>query len=183
LWQPEDWPFPEYGDPASISCESTCAHALRRLLAGVPGDLSSIAVSLGGVSGELHACLIERFPRVVCLDAVVGALEPHPSRFDVAVAIDCLGGGDTAGLLDATRRSLVEGGIVLATLPAVPQSDTPFDMCLGRDRAVLGEARFHEVELQYLLYRVGFQGVRIRRVFDEWTDDRLLFMAVRRANN
>jgi hypothetical protein len=153
------------------------------LLAGVPGDLSSVAVSIGGVSGELHDCLIDRFSRVVTLDPRADSLELHPARFDVAVAIDCLAAGDPLRLLDATRRSLVEGGIVLATLPAMPESDAPFEMCLGDDRALTGEIRFHEVELQYLLHRVGFQGARMRRISDEWSDERLLFMAVRRANN
>jgi hypothetical protein len=105
-------------------------------------------------------------------------------RLDVTVAIDALA-SPGAICVDASlgriHATLAEGGLFVATFPALAPSETPFPMQLG-SRAHDGERAFHEVELQYRLQRAGFQGIRLRRV-GAGERSRILCMAVRRAWN
>lgn len=105
-------------------------------------------------------------------------------RYDAAVAIDSwceAGRADLDLVLRSTWCGLTEGGIVLVSVPARRDRRRPFTMALG---AADGDepGRYHELELQYLMSRAGYQGVRIREL-GEGVDRALVAMAVRRALN
>ena len=114
-------------------------------------------------------------------------LTPFRNRFHVAVALDSIVGPGTADvdrILGQVRRSLVEGGILLATFPAAPRTGKPVLMKLRNDRPTTEPLTFQELELQYRLRQAGFQGIRIRRFPDRSGEPAcLLALAVRRACN
>jgi hypothetical protein len=103
-------------------------------------------------------------------------------RVDVALALEA-SFPDVDGTLSLVHGALVEGGVLVATFPALARTGPPFSMRLG-DAVPGGEPRFHEVELQYRLQRAGYQGVRLRRLQDRSRrGPSLLCMAVRRSWN
>ena len=114
-------------------------------------------------------------------------LDPLRGRIDVLLADGTLARDDPARLDEALGHALgcrTEGGLLAATVPAVPRADAAREVRL-RVGATASDPALHEVELQYRMRRAGFRGVRILRL--EATagadPDRLLCLAVRRANN
>ena len=145
----------------------------------------SFGISHCGVGAQLPF-LAAHFGRVVTFRRRdLRDLTPFRGSFDVALAIDSILGSlpqDVDRILRQIHNSLVEGGVLLSTFPAVHPIGPPFRMRLGAEAA--GIERFHEIELQYRMQRVGFQGIRVRRF--EARDDRpatLFCIAARRANN
>lgn len=114
-------------------------------------------------------------------------LTPFRARFDVALALESLLGprtGDVDRMLVQVFLSLTEGGLLVASFPAVElrQRDCPLAL-VHSEPAAWGEG-FHEVGLQYRLRRAGFRGLRLQRFKGEEDEpDAILCVAARRANN
>ncbi len=116
---------------------------------------------------------------------------PFARPFHVVLAVDSLARPTPPELdkaLGSVQRSLVEGGLLLATFPAAPRETVACAMRLhgapSRGRGLM----LHEVELQYRLRRAGLRGVRTRRLPSgdgvlARGQQTLLCTAVRRANN
>jgi hypothetical protein len=105
----------------------------------------------------------------------------------VALAMDVpnlLDGACLDRFVEQLHGVLVEGGIVLMSVPAAKRIGGPVEFYLGRRKKRITRECYHEVEFQYRLRRAGFQGVRIQRfdVTDEYPGT-LLCMAVRRTLN
>ena len=92
------------------------------------------------------------------------------------LAVDTIEPSRLRELLPVIHASLVEGGVLVATLTARPTDGKPCEM-IGPPSA----DGVHEVELQYRLRRAGFQGLRLRRFRGD--QPTVLCMAVRRALN
>lgn len=110
-------------------------------------------------------------------------LAPFRSCFHVAVAARSIHGSSTSDvdrILAQVWASLVEGGVLMATLPAATGGDRPVSLAVAHPHRPRGP--FHEMELQFRLLRAGFQGVRIRRI-EEPDGPVLMALAVRRGLN
>jgi len=203
----DDWelwsPWTQAERERSRSIEDWVAELFRRL----PGLQARRLADLGSsLTVSLPATAV-RFAEVVAVDqpealrtrtpASRGGLGlPHGAislsqlanggrRFHAAVALDVWRSA-TRAEIDAVLRSvwcgLAEGGIVLITAPARGETRCPFDMFLGAAGSDEDPGRYHEIELQYLLRRAGFQGVRIREL-RAVAGRTLVAMAVRRGLN
>jgi len=208
-WGPEDWDALLLDGRTGVHRAPELIEAVEEILLRIPGRAGKTVADLGCGLGSHLPFLASCFERVIAVDyaprslcrardAMAGAgvefrrrdlrdLKPLLGRLDVAVAIDSILGprsSDVDRILDQVHRCLVEGGIFLSTFPAVSRRAGPYELRLGESEDVLQPHRFHEIELQYRLRRVGFRGVRFRRF--NGTPEReesLLCMAVRRANN
>jgi SAM-dependent methyltransferase len=182
---------------------------LQSALVKIPNRARKTVADLGCGSGRLLPFLASRFDTVVAVDYAPATLAsardacvdsnvvfrrrdlrdltPFRNTFHVAVALDSVVGPRTADvdrMLRQICRSLVEGGVLLATFPAAPRVGRPVPMKLRTDEAADGPLEFQEVEIQYRLRQAGFQGVRIRRFEgEEGRPASLLCLAVRRAMN
>jgi len=200
LWTPEEAPRPA-GVPEPV-------RLIQRTLLRIPGRRRKTAGDIGCGLGTMLPFLSAHFARVVAVEPRTTTLaeareasdglsiEFRQRRLDdlnslrgrlhVAVAVDSIG-GHAQGIdivLAQIHDCLVEGGVVLATLPGVRRGGPPYAMSLV-DTGERATGELHEVELQYRLRQAGFQGLRIRRFAgdDDEAHDTLLFMAARRANN
>jgi SAM-dependent methyltransferase len=208
-WGPEDWDSRLLRDETDFHRSSALHEAIEEILFRVPGRETKTVADLGcGLSQQLPF-LATHFKRVVAVDhapaclarARDGAedidveirrrdlrdLEPPRGRVHVVVALDSIPGrcpDEVDRIFLEVHRSLVEGGLFLSTFPAVPRSAGPYEMRLGETDDATTPHGFHEIELQYRLRRVGFQGVRMRRFLaDESGSETLFCRTVRRANN
>lgn len=162
-WGPEDWELwtantcdaPSTNHPEYVT-------AARSILDQIPGRDSMMVFAPGD---PLPPCC--RFDVVLALDSILG---PRLADFD--------------HLLVQLYGSLREGGLLVASFPAVPRGEVaPRPFRLEGSREPSGEMlRHHEAELQYRLTRAGFQGIRLRR-FVASESDTLLAVATRRALN
>jgi hypothetical protein len=178
-WDGEDWrPF---GSPGAARESHRPPHvdALQDLLLRLPGHATWLAAHVERASPGFGPFLDEHFHRVVRFGAPPRGLTHFQSSFDLVVAVDALAGASSAALR-RIHAALTEGGLLVGTTLATAPGEDPRELRLARGLP----ARVHEVELQYYLARVGFQGLRIRRIAaDLCFAERILFMAVRRALN
>ncbi len=204
LWGPEQWdawtaeapPPDDAGDGGDI---------LRSTLLQVPRRAHKTVADLGCGEASLTRFLASHFANVTAVDYApetlfrnrsecagpnvtfrrrdLKDLTPFRNSFHVAVAVQSITGPSTADVdqvLSQIWSSLVEGGLLMATLPAGVPGRRPVTLAVADPARPRGP--FHEVELQFRLRRAGFQGVRIRRV--EGPDRPvLLALAVRRGFN
>jgi SAM-dependent methyltransferase len=208
-WGPEDWDALLLRDEERVHHSPLLLEAVEEVLLRIPDRRQKTVADLGcGMGGELPF-LSANFGRVIAVDYAPASLaaarrlrvdepiefrrrdlrdlKPFRRSLDVAIAVDSILGprdSDIDRIFEQVHRSLVEGGVFLATFPAVSRDTGPYPMRLGESEDVRAPHHFHEIELQYRLRRAGFQGVRVRR-FDPDGDrpESLLCMAVRRANN
>jgi hypothetical protein len=186
-WASEDWTGlldPEGAiEPRGVSEDvpgGAAERALRTILLKIP-DRRTMKLA---VAGECDPS------RIGFLETSYGSLtafppevdRPDQARADVVLVVrpsDADGRPDD--LFSRAHRHLREGGLCLALLPAAARIGGPIRLRL--DGTGPGwHTGIHEVELQYRLAKVGFQGVRIRRMRD-LEGSMLLAMAVRRASN
>jgi trans-aconitate methyltransferase len=204
LWGPDQWdawtadppPPDEAGDGSAL---------LRETLLQIPRRKNKTVADLGCGEASLTRFLASRFGAVTAIDYApetlfrnrsecagpnvtfhrrdLRDLTPFRNRFHVAVAAQSITGPSTSDvdrILSQVWNSLVEGGVLIATLPAGTGSDRPVTLVVADPDRPRGP--FHEVELQYRIRRAGFQGVRIRRI-DIPAGPMLLVLAVRRGLN
>jgi hypothetical protein len=141
-----------------------------------------VVADLGRGLGARRPLLSARFGEVCELDHLDGCEQ----RFDAVVAFDSIRGPrltDFDRTLVSIRRSLVEGGLLLATFPAAPKETIARAMLLDGGDGTPLPAVFHEIELQYRLQRAGLRGAAIRRAADRDDRQMLVCRAVRRADN
>ncbi|MCP3978564.1 MAG: class I SAM-dependent methyltransferase [bacterium] len=207
-WTPDDWhdwlDVPNRNAVESPSINRTLFNILDR----IPARSDKTVADLG--CGWLDALpdLVEQFESVVVLGdcarrlgearlradgttaRVAGErlddLRAWTSSFDVVLAVDTIPvcrSTTLTRILQQIHGTLVEGGIFLATFDASSRDGSPYTI-LGSKRQSAEPGPLHEVELQYRLRCSGFQGLRLRRLDGKGTGaERLLCMAVRRANN
>jgi len=191
---------PERPGADGVLTPHTQQEILRDVLGRLPGREAKTLAHLG-MSPLVHdRALVDAFGRtIVIVDAAptdprgtatpadAFDLAPLRGRVDVLVADGTLARADLAELdrvLDQALRCLNDGGLLAATFPAAPRVGVARELRL-RSGATDKDAALHELELQYRLRRAGFHGVRMVRVeaADESEPERLLCLAVRRANN
>ncbi len=210
LWGPDDWDAWTL-DGARATPESTGRiETVRDVLRRLPRRSRRVAADLGCGRGTLLSFLSMHFERVIAIDYAPASLAlarracdepnvgfrrrdlrdltPFRNAFDVAVAIDSIVGPeieDVDRILEQICRSLVEGGLLVATFPATAPGGEAIPLVRDGAAGPGGILRVHEIELQYRLRRAGFQGVRIRRMRggDDPLAPTLLALAVRRALN
>lgn len=185
------------------------AVALLEILEGLPGRKGMTVADLGCGRGTLLPFLAARFRNVVAVDYAPASLAvarracrqrrvifrrrdlrdltPFRKTFHVAVAVESILGPrpeDVDRMLHEIHGSLVDGGLLLATVPARAAVGGAVPMALGAHARFDGEQHFTETDLQYRLRKAGFAGVRFRRFAGSAArPDMLLAMAVRRGNN
>jgi len=174
-WQPEDWTEWTAGRGVEHACPGAHLAVVRGILRRLPDRDGLLAVAL--THGHLEPLALGAyFGRVVTVD--VDGDDALPADADVVLALDALPAVGLAARLARVHGALAEGGVLIATLPARVGATRPFK--LGGEPA----RGLHEVELQWLLRRTGYQGLRLRRIPAEPPEPtRLLCMAVRRALN
>jgi len=181
---PEDqdaWVLREAGASGLPSAFETIHHLLLRLPDRHRGALGVF----GAVPDGALVLLAARYERVVgrtcCRPAELRRLAV---RLDAAIAHDLFRGATRAavdGTLAALHDSLVEGGLLFATFPALASRGRPYALW---PRAELPEGGpYHEIEVQYRVRRAGFRGLRLWRVAEPGSAPRLLALAARRACN
>lgn len=206
-WGVDDWelwsPWTSAGTSADRDTDEWTAELLRRL----PGTQGMRLADVGSsLSAALPATAV-RFGEVIAVDhpatlstrtpaARVELGLPHGActltemanggrRFHTAVVLDAWETATrvaTDHVLRAVWCGLTEGGVLLVTVPARRPQREAFEMLLSPG-ADTDPGAFHEVELQYLLRRAGFQGVRMRSLVDASGARMIAAMAVRRALN
>ena len=185
-WGPEDWTDWLDDDRSETYCTPAHLRALREVLRKIPdAHTRDMALVRGALEDPLGG-LADRFARIVTVNPAPGG-QGFPRRFGIAVAFDSITGErglDVVKSVECVHGMLAEGGIFVGTFPARLREERPFTMQLsGRDSPRVTEP-FHETELQYLLHRAGFHGLRIRRFpGDVNRPEALLCMGVRRACN
>ena len=209
LWGPENWDAWRMRVGSDTSPHPLPDRSLRNLLKRIPGRMEMTLADLGCGTGRWLPFLAGHFANVVAIDYAPASLAlarratrdldvvfrrrdlrdltPFRNSFDITLAVDSIVGprpADLDRILEQVWLSLREGGLLLATFPAAPRSGEPVALPLGADREMPAPHRLTEMELQYRLARVGFQGVRIERFpFDRSGAGVLLSQATRRANN
>ena len=209
-WGPEDWDtLTQEEQPRGTGTPSE-EQALLLNLKKIPGRQRMTVADLGCGRGELLPFLKSHFRHVVAIDHAAASLArareachgkavtfrrrdlrdltPFRGAFHVALAVDSILGprlSDVDRILDQIHRSLVEGGILLATFQAAPRGGKPRALPLRDERTeVRTPLILSEAEVQYHIRRAGFRGVSVRRLAKErGFRDRLLAIATRRANN
>jgi SAM-dependent methyltransferase len=208
-WGPEEWDIFTVERAGREAEPRPAEESLLDLLRRVPGRRLMTVADLGCGSGRLLPFLGRHFGRVIAVDYAPRSLAfarrvsagqdvtfrrrdlrdlaPFRNSLDVAVAVRSIVGPrpeDVDRILGEIRRSLVEGGLLAAIVPASRRGIAKVPLRLAGDSAGPEILGFHEVELQYRLRRAGFRGVRIRR-FEDAGDGRgsLLCTAARRADN
>ena len=208
-WGPEDWDAWTLGRPGRDEEPLPAEESLLELLRGVPGRRGMTVADLGCGSGRLLPFLSKQFGKVVAVDYAPASLAlarrvcvgkdvtfrrrdlrdlaPFRNAFDVVVAVGSIVGPrpeDVDRILYEVRRSLVEGGLLAAIVPAAPKGEGMIPLRLTSDKDAPDLLGFHEFELQYRLRRAGFRGVKVRRFEDRGGDpEALLCTAARRADN
>jgi len=210
-WGPEDWDaLTQSEQPGGTRPISLEQQALLRSLRRIPRRQRMTVADLGCGRGDLLPFLASHFRNVVAIDYApvslawaregcdgkavtfrrrdLRDLTPFRGAFHVAVAVNSILGprlSDVDRILDQIHRSLVEGGILLATFQVSPRGGTPRALPLCDERSeVLTPLIMSEAEVQYHVRRAGFRGVSVRRLAEErGFRDRLLCIATRRANN
>jgi hypothetical protein len=175
-WNPEDWESLKLPSEPGPTRPLRPLDTVRQILSKLPAREGKLVADFGGGLGS--------HPRVVAIEES----EACPGQgFDVAVSLEAILGPTVAQIDEALERvwsALAEGGVFLATFPAVSCIGGPFEMPLRAGADSVRTRGFHEVELQYRLQRAGFQGIRIRRFSaGRGQSGTILCMAVRRANN
>ena len=209
LWGPENWDEWRLRTGTDFSPHPLPDRSLRETLKRIPGSSEMTLADLGCGTGRWLPFLAEHFEQVVAIDYAPASLAlarrasknldvvfrrrdlrdltPFRNSFDIALAVDSIVGprpADVDRILAQVWLSLCEGGLFLATFPAAPRQGEPVSLPLGEDREMPAPHRLTEMELQYRLCRVGFQGLRIQRFpFDRSGAGVLLCQATRRANN
>lgn len=176
--RPEDDEAWLYGAAASPGSLGSPTRLLQEILERIPEPGRKTLLDMGGMLPPIVAA---RFGRVVAAD------EPGPERVDVVTAVDSIRGPQRADVDRAfagIHGRLVEGGLLVATLPALSRRTGPYVLRILPPPESGSRLAFHEFELQYRLGRAGFQAARIWRV-RRYGDpaERLLCRAVRRAWN
>ena len=209
-WGPEAW---DAWTQQTLGVEDVAppaeALALLDILEQLPDKKKMTAADLGCGTGTLLPFLAARFREVVAVDYAPASLAiarrtcpkgrvifrrrdlrdltPFRQSFHVAVAVESILGPrprDVDRMLHEIHGSLVDGGVLLATVPARGRRGAPVMMPLGNLARFEGEVRFTETDLQYRLRKAGFAGVRLRRFAASATrPEMFLAMGVRRANN
>lgn len=179
-WAAEDWNglLTDGVSERELGCDS----ALRSVLDRIP-DRRQMSLGLVGYVDAARMGFLESHYGTVSLLPPVDRPNGSARRYDLVLAArprPSEGGLD--GLLERIHRRLVEGGILILTLPAATTMGGMIELQLDGGRPTCAHA-IHEVELQYRLHRAQFQGERIRRVADEIQGSTLLAMATRRASN
>jgi len=198
--------------PATLDASELQAHPpnawLHAFLLRIPGRKRMTVADLGGDDGERLGFLADHFGEVVALATTSGQsaraltsperarvrvhrvdptdLGRFASRFDIALAIDVIKPRTQTcdRILPQIYRSLVEGGILMATFPAAPRIGGPVRLRLSSDDPPRERHDIHEVELQYRLRRAGYQGLRMQRLTEPGSGRVILAcVAARRAHN
>ncbi len=208
-WGPEDWePWVEpVGDEAAGA--PAAGETALELVLRLPDRLSKTVAEVGCGVGQRLPFLAAHFGRVIALESHAERLccaRRHArglgveflrsdfielsslhGQLDVALAVESAferEGVDVDAVLAELYRCLVEGGVLLATFRATPRAGRPYPLRLSCDAAPGHPGPIHEIELQYRLRRLGFQGLRIRRLpCTPGPGESLLCTAVRRAHN
>lgn len=207
-WGPEDWDAFTLGVAAEDDAPPPPEHAaVAELLRRLPGRSRKTVADLGCGRGEWLPFLKRHFREVVAVDyapatlaaarrreAAAGVifrrrdlrdLTPFRGTLHVALLLDSLPGPrveDVDRVLAEVHAALVEGGIAVLTVPAAPRRGKARPMRLA---GVDGPETltFTETDLQYRLRRAGYLGMSLRRFEGGGRGDRLLAVAMRRANN
>jgi hypothetical protein len=207
-WQPEDWDCWPREVPAAPDGPPVVTQTVQEILRRIPDCEYKTLVDLGGGLQAQLPGLTSAFQQVIVvvpnsarLSRVrehceglsvefirrdLQRLEPLRERCDIALALGTIGGRRLCELdnaLQQIRLSLVEGGMLLGSIAAVPRRGHAYRIRLRSESDELYSPELHEVELHYRLTRARFQGLRIRRVCELDGTEQLLFMAARRAIN
>jgi len=165
-WNTEDW-SPWLTEQRAGGHPQPIDHALREIFRKIPARNQRNVLEMTRRDLSDVAPLPDGLSLVIFLDA----------ELDLASAC----GRQT---LERVYNSLSEGGLLVATFPAVVTDGARIEMPLCDAGRRSPSCALHEVDLQYRLFRTGFQGIRIRRFSaDAQQPDMLLCMAIRRANN
>lgn len=207
-WTPEDWEGLLESEPQATH-RTAANQALEEILQRIPGRAHLTVADLGCADGERLPLLGAHFGRVLavtrtatgvaavrragrehnveCTVCDLAGLSALTGSIDVALALNVeavLHDVPLDRFIQQVHDVLVEGGILLMSVPAAKRMGGPVELRLGKVSQPDVRRSFHEVELQYRVHRAGFLGLRIRRFAA--SDDRLgtlLCMAVRRASN
>jgi len=209
-WQPEDWDCWPRQVPATPDGPPVVIQTVQEILRRIPDCEHKTLVDLGGGLEAQLPLLTAAFQRVIVVVPTsarlsrvhekceglpvelrhreLHRLESLRESCDIALALGTIGGGrlcDLDHVLEQIRQSLVEGGLLLGSLGAVPRRSRAYRVRLrnDNDNDEPYSPALHEIELHYRLTRARFQGLRIRRVRELDGDEQLLFMAARRAIN
>lgn len=207
-WQPEDWDCWPRQVPTTPDGPPVVTQTVQEILRRIPDrEYKTIADLGGGLEAQLPqlAALFNQVIVVVPASAdlsrvreewhglpielrrrELNRLEPFRGSFDIVLALGSVPAGRLCELdegFEQLRASLVEGGVLLGSVPAVPRRGHAYRVRLRNDADESLAPPLHEVELHYRLTRARFQGLRIRRLRELDGDEHLLFMAVRRAIN
>jgi hypothetical protein len=165
-WNTEDW-SPWLSEQRAGGHPQHIDHALREILRKIPPRNQRTVVEL---------------TRRDLLD-----VEPLPDGISLVILLDAeldLASACGRQTLERIYSALSEGGLLVATFPAVVADGARIEMPLCDAGRRSPSCALHEVDLQYRLFRTGFQGIRIRRFSaDAQQPEMLLCMAIRRANN
>ena len=208
-WGPEHWDAWTTGLAGHPCAPSPAEESLLDVLRRVPGRRAMTVADLGCGSGRLLPFLTRQFGKVIAVDYAPASLalarrvcvgkrvtfrrrdlrdlSPFRNSLDVAVAVRSIVGPrpeDVDRILAEVHRSLVEGGILAAIVPAAAAGSRVLPLRLAGGPSCPAMLGFHEIELQYRLRRAGFQAARIRRFDDPGGGPgALLCTAARRADN
>ena len=190
-WKAEDWSPWLAAQRAGTNPQQQIVHALREILRKLPSSNRRTIIDLSGGVGLSHA-FVDRseLPEFDILRRDIADFKQVAGGVDLIILVNAeLDLAAVSGLttLERIHGSLKEGGLLVASFPAVIANGTQIELRLGETGQSPQSYALHEVDLQYRLFRTGFQGVRIRRFKAEQADDEhresLLCMAIKRANN
>lgn len=209
VWGPDDWDAWTLQAPEDDAPPPPGDDPVREFLLAIPGRRGMTVADLGCGRGDWIEFLSSHFGQVVAVDYApftlaaarrgckdrrvifrrrdLRDLGPLRDAIHVALALESILGPaveDVDRMLAQVHASLVEGGLFVGTFPARPRRGGPVPMALAGFPVPEGPLRFSEVDLQYRLRRVGFGGVRIRRLpAGCGRAERLLAIAARRGEN
>jgi len=187
-WKAEDWSPWLAAQRAGTNPQQQIVHALREILRKIPSSNRRTIIDLSRGDGVSSAFLDRNeLPEFDILRCDIADFKQVAGGVDLIVLVNAeldlvSVSGRTA--LERIHCSLKEGGLLVASFPAVIANGTQIELRLGETGHSPQSYALHEVDLQYRLFRTGFQGIRIRRFkADDEQRESLLCMAIKRANN
>lgn len=210
IWGPDEWDaFTIDGAADEDLPPPAGADAVVDLLRHLPGRRRMTVADLGCGKGDWLPFLTRHFAHVVAIDYAPATLAlarrahgddrvvfrrrdlrdltPFRGAFHVGLLLDALVGPkveDVDRVLAQVHGCLVEGGLLVATVPAASRRGGPVPMRLAGHGEGPPVPRFNEMDVQYRLRRAGFLGIRILRIVGKpGRPDALVAVAAKRANN
>jgi hypothetical protein len=187
-WKAEDWSPWLAAQRAGSNPQQQIVHALREILRKIPSSNRRTIIDLSRGAGVASAFLDRNeLPEFDILRRELTDIKQVAGGADLIILVDAeldLASASGRTALERIYSSLKDGGLLVAAFPAVIANGTQIELRLGETDHAQPSFALHEVDLQYRLFRTGFQGIRIRRFkADDEQRESLLCMAIRRANN